>query len=126
MLRIQAGLRPHVGNRPAEPNIVAKDLGSYWILEDVVNIRLPNPEPAIDIASVVGLLVVSHVIRSPSNRIQSAFVRTMWQGTGLHDRYQQQAWALPMREVDEGDENDANEMVDSGDRTVVCVRARSV
>jgi len=65
LTRVQPGARSNIGDRSAEPNIVAQDLHTVWILEDVFDVSLTNAEASVDIAAIVGLVPFSHLPSTP-------------------------------------------------------------
>ena len=65
--RVQARARSDIGDRSAEPNIVAQNLHTVWILEDVFDVSLTNAEASVDIPTIVGLVSFSHLPSAPCN-----------------------------------------------------------
>jgi hypothetical protein len=67
--RVQARLRPDVSDGAAEANIVAHEIDSFGIFEQIIDIGLTDAEAAVDIPTVVGFFAISHVPCSVRNKV---------------------------------------------------------
>jgi hypothetical protein len=61
-LGVVARVRPRIDNGAPQAHIVSKNVRALRILEDVVDIRLPNAKLAVEVASVVRLVPFGHLV----------------------------------------------------------------
>jgi hypothetical protein len=62
VLRIQSGLRARVGDRAAEPHVVAHGIHARRVLEQIIHVGLTNSKASVDVASIVRVVTISHVL----------------------------------------------------------------
>jgi hypothetical protein len=90
--RVQPRVRTDVRDRPAEANVIAHEIDTRWIFEQIVNVGLTNAEASVDVATIVRFSSISHVPCSVRNQsLNSAFERTS-QGIGLRERLGAKRW----------------------------------
>jgi hypothetical protein len=64
--RMQSRLRANVGNGAAQAYIVADEINSARILQQIIDVGLPNAKASVDIATIVRFCAISHVPYSVS------------------------------------------------------------
>jgi hypothetical protein len=60
VLRGFRGVHSSIGNRAAEPYIVANEVGAARVLEELFDVELAHAESSVNVASVVPFLMVAH------------------------------------------------------------------
>ena len=53
-------VRSGVGDGAAKPHVVPNEVGPLGVRQEVIDVRLANPEPAVDVSSVVSFLMIAH------------------------------------------------------------------
>jgi hypothetical protein len=71
--RVQSGLRANVGNGAAKPNVVAYEIDTVRVLEQLIDVGLPNAKASVEVATVVRFLTISHV---PCSHLESGAARS--------------------------------------------------